>query len=151
MTAWISNSKGSRSVMNKGIRRIVSWTSDGFVDCHTGDSELQSVMDFFYCGGENEPRLFNISVEIRLSYKPDSCFVFAKGATSLNASFCKILIALGDVMEDFFFFNTLIGLITAGFCFLAFFPRCVSHDILLKKIKQKLWAAWIGAAAGHTS
>ena len=51
-------------------------------------------------------------------------------------------------MEDFFFFNTLIGLITAGFCFLAFFPRCVSHDILLKKIKQKLWAAWIGAAFG---
>ena len=48
--------------MNKGIRRIVSWTSDGFVDCHTGSSELQSVMDFFFTVGVKMNRGYLIIV-----------------------------------------------------------------------------------------
>ena len=134
--------------MNKGIRRVVSWTSGGFVDCHTGSSESQSMMDCFYCGGKNEPKFFNSSAEIRLPYEPDGYYVFAKNATSPDSPFCRMLNALGDLMEESFFFNKSISFIAAGRCLLVFVLRCWSHDILLKKTKQKLWAAWIGAAFG---
>ena len=51
-------------------------------------------------------------------------------------------------MEESFIFNKVIALITAGCCLLVFVLRCWSHDILLKKTRQKLWAAWIGVVFG---
>ncbi|MBW2582817.1 MAG: hypothetical protein JRE36_04390, partial [Deltaproteobacteria bacterium] len=60
-------------------------------------------------------------------------------------------IALGDVMEEFFFFNKLIvfiALTAAGCCLPVFFLWCRSHVLPLKKSKSKLWVEWIGAAFG---
>ncbi|MGV7224259.1 MAG: hypothetical protein ACQ9MH_22425, partial [Nitrospinales bacterium] len=95
-------------------------------------------------GVKNETT-FNSSAEIWLPYEPDAHYVFAKGATSLNAPFCGVKIALGVVMEEFFFFNKLIA---AGCCLPIFFLRCWSRVILPKKTRSKLWSAWIGAAFG---
>ncbi len=96
-------------------------------------------------GVKNETKFLNGSVKIRLFYEPDGHYIFYKAAISLDAPFCGVTIALGDVMEKFFFFNKIIS---AGCCRLVFFLRCWLRVILPKKTKPKLWAAWISAAFG---
>jgi hypothetical protein len=69
----------------------------------------------------------------------------SKRATSRNARFCTVTVALGDVMKKIFSFNTIYcrRLLSAGFLL-----RCKSLVMPLKKTKLKLWAEWICTALG---
>ncbi|MGD2030196.1 MAG: hypothetical protein PVG86_09695, partial [Desulfobacterales bacterium] len=51
-------------------------------------------------------------------------------------------------MEINFFFSKLFALIAAGSCLPIFFLRCWSRAVPLKKIKPKLWTAWLGTIFG---
>jgi hypothetical protein len=67
----------------------------------------------------------------------------SKGATSLNARFCEVTVASGDVMKEIFSFSTVDcdRVLPAGF-----FLRFRSLAMPLKKTKLKLWYEWIAAA-----
>jgi hypothetical protein len=69
----------------------------------------------------------------------------SKSATSLDARFCAVMIALGDVMQEIFSSSTAIcsRLLSCGS-----FPRYRSRVVPLKETELKRWAAWIGAAGG---
>jgi hypothetical protein len=69
----------------------------------------------------------------------------SKSATSLDARFCAVMIALGDVMQEIFFSNiSECGrLLSSGF-----FLRCKSRVMPLKRTGLRRWAAWIDAAFG---
>ena len=68
-----------------------------------------------------------------------------EGARSLDALSCAVTILLGDVVDNFFFFNELISAVC---CLEVFFRRCRSRVVLLQKTRSKFCAAWLGAAFG---
>ena len=86
----------------------------------------------------------------------------SKGATSRNARFCAVTVALGDVMKEVFSWPRLslprrsrqlsqeiYNIVSCGRMLSSgFFLRCWALIMPLKKTKSKLWAAWIGAAFG---
>jgi hypothetical protein len=69
----------------------------------------------------------------------------SKGATSLDARFCAVIIALGDVMQEIFSSSAprCSRLFSSGF-----FLRCKSRLIPLKRTELRRWTASIGAAFG---
>ena len=85
MTAWISKLKWSRSFLNKGIKRVVSWMLAGFVISHRGNSDSQSIHDGMI---SISPEVLCLLLErfFEMDYNSQSCFGVSLGRLALIES-----------------------------------------------------------------